>query len=115
MREIPFPEPVTIEPPTGIKDNPRTVTFVEFLELVLSDPKATADFSALSKSLDIRTALREAAKTQSAVTVPVLTLGEGDWEHVCVLVRFPTNGWNPAVAYGLMPFMRAVLEARVKP
>ena len=108
MRSITILPPVTLK-----KDNGSTeqFTFEQFLLSVLNDPLACTNFELLSKAI----AIRQGITAAMAAGATDLRLEEADWAHLAGIVKAPSGGWNPRVAYDCFGYIKAILDAAQVP
>ena len=97
-------ELVTLE---GSED-PAEMTFKQFILSRLTDPSFGKTYEDVLSASRVRTCLDDFDG--------VLPLETSDWERLERAVRNPEPAYNTLIAFNLIPFMKAVLEAsEVKP
>ena len=107
MRYIDIPPPITVVLPNekGEDGDPKVWSFEDWMRRgVLADPAWGKSTKELFLAGDIRTKVRKANG--------VLELSDNEWAKLKEVVEAPTGGWNSLLGIELIPFFKAVLNAR---
>ena len=107
-RYVMVPENVQMKNQDGSPTGRISVFSVWFCDEILVDPKAGQTAEMLFMANDIR------QKARTLKGGDVLELTEREWEFVCGLIKAPANGYNPAGAFQILHFLRAVLDAKTE-
>ncbi len=108
MTRIPIPADITVTlldgSPALVDGKPITLSFIDFCRSQLEDQRYGASMVAVVRANTIREALDAA---NGAVD-----LDEDLWQSLKAVVENPSRGYDAKVATSLLPFMRAIVDAK---